>query len=128
MTGIQVDYRDRRPIYEQLVGNVRALVLRGILAPDEQMPSVRALAAELGINPNTIQKAYAELERQGVIYSSPGRGSFVCSEPALMREEELSSRRAAIAEILKEAKTYGLRREDAAELIDAIWRDEDDQN
>ncbi len=128
MTGIQVDYRDRRPIYEQLVANVRALVLRGILTPDEQMPSVRTLAAELGINPNTIQKAYAELERQGVIYSSPGRGSFVCSDPAAIRAEELSARRTAIAEILREAKTYGLRREDAAVLVDEIWRDEDDQN
>lgn len=51
MTGIQVDYRDRRPIYEQLVTNIRSLVLRGMLAPDEQLPSVRALAADLGIIP-----------------------------------------------------------------------------
>ena len=54
MTGIQVDPRDRRPIYEQLISGIRALILRGDLAPDEQMPSVRSLAAELGINPNTI--------------------------------------------------------------------------
>ncbi len=128
MTGIQVDYRDRRPIYEQLISNVRSLVLRGVLAPDEQMPSVRVLAAELGINPNTIQKAYAELERQGVIYSSPGRGSFVCPDPAAMRESELVMRRAAAAEVLREAKEYGLSRDEAEQIIKEIWRDEDDQN
>ena len=64
---ITVDTRDRKPIYEQLTENIRRLVLQGILQPNEQLPSVRALAVELAINPNTIQKAYAELERQGII-------------------------------------------------------------
>ena len=63
---ITVDTRDRKPIYEQLTENIRRLVLQGVLQPHEQLPSVRALAVELAINPNTIQKAYAELERQGI--------------------------------------------------------------
>ena len=65
---IIIDYKDTRPIYEQIVDKFKMLILRGVLQADEQMPSVRNLAMELSINPNTIQKAYAELERQGFIY------------------------------------------------------------
>ena len=61
---IIIDYKDTRPIYEQVVERFKALILKGIMQPDEQLPSVRNLAMELSINPNTIQKAYAELERQ----------------------------------------------------------------
>lgn len=128
MTGIQVDPRDRRPIYEQLIVNIRDLVLRGTLGPDEQMPSVRALAAELAINPNTIQKAYAELERQGVIYSSPGRGSFVCPDPTAMRRAEQAKRLAALWEDLREAHRFGFSRAEVEEILDEIWRDEHDPN
>ena len=64
---ITVDTRDRKPIYEQLTDNIRNLVLQGVLQPNEQLPSVRSLAVDLAINPNTIQKAYAELERQGIL-------------------------------------------------------------
>lgn len=60
---ILIDYRDARPIYEQVVERFRILILRGVIKPDEKMPSVRNLAVDLSINPNTIQRAYAELER-----------------------------------------------------------------
>ena len=80
MNRITVDLRSRTPLFEQIVASVRDLVIRGLLSPDEALPSVRALASELAINPNTIQKAYAELERQGVIYSLSGRGNFVASD------------------------------------------------
>lgn len=76
-TMINIDFRDRRPIYEQLVSSIKDLIMRGIMLRDEQLPSVRALAAELGINPNTIQKAYSELERQGITYTVSGKGCFV---------------------------------------------------
>ena len=128
MTGIQVDLRDRRPIYEQLISGVRALILRGDLAPDEQMPSVRALAADLGINPNTIQKAYAELERQGVIYSTPGRGSFVCADPEAVRRAEAEVRLTALRTALGDARRFGLARAEAEKILDEIWRNEDDPN
>ncbi|MDO4732644.1 MAG: GntR family transcriptional regulator, partial [Bacillota bacterium] len=71
-----IDYKSRVPLYQQIVENVEKLTLRGILLPEQQLPSVRALAMELSINPNTIAKAYAELEARGLIYSLPGRGSF----------------------------------------------------
>lgn len=71
---ILIDYKDRRPLYEQIVEKLSDLMVRGVLAQDSQLPSVRSLATELSINPNTIQRAYAELERQGYIYSVKGRG------------------------------------------------------
>lgn len=74
---IQIDYQDRRPIYEQIVEKIHGLILRGILEPNAQLPSVRKLAVELSINPNTIQKAYNLLELQEVIYSVKGRGNYV---------------------------------------------------
>ena len=74
---IQINYRDTRPFYQQIKDNVRHLVVSGALKKDDKLPSVRELAASLAINPNTIQRAYAELERQGYIYSVKGRGSFV---------------------------------------------------
>ena len=77
---ITVDLRDRKQLYEQLVDNIKNLILIGELSPDEKLPSVRSLARELGINPNTIQKAYTELERQGIILTLPGRGSVVTSK------------------------------------------------
>lgn len=74
---IIIDYKDTRPIYEQVVDKFIDLILKGVLLPDEQMPSVRNLAMDISINPNTIQKAYMELERQGYIYAVKGRGNFV---------------------------------------------------
>ena len=81
---IIIDYKDTRPIYEQIVERFKSLMLKGAMQPDEQMPSVRNLAMELSINPNTIQKAYAELERQGFIYTVKGRGSFVSGDNSLV--------------------------------------------
>lgn len=73
---IGLNYRDSRPIYEQIKDNYKKLILSGGLAPDERLPSVRELAAQLAINPNTIQRAYRELENEGIIYTIPGKGSF----------------------------------------------------
>ena len=78
---ITVDMRDRKPIYEQLIDNIRTLAVQGHLKPDEHLPSVRQLAAELAINPNTIQRAYRELELAGWIATVPGKGCFVCGMP-----------------------------------------------
>ncbi len=88
---IQINYRDSRPIYEQIKDGFRKLILTGVLLPDERMPSVRELATNLAINPNTIQRAYRELEQEGYICSVPGKGSFVSdtSDAAAMRRREL---------------------------------------
>lgn len=74
---ISLDMQSRIPIYEQIANGISRLCLTGVLMSDEKLPSVRSLAIELGINPNTVQKAYQQLERNGLIYSVEGRGSFV---------------------------------------------------
>ena len=73
---LHLDYRDARPIYTQIVDNFRTQIAAGILQPGEKLPSVRELATQLSINPNTIQRAYRELEGRGYIYSVAGKGSF----------------------------------------------------
>lgn len=86
---IFIDYSDKRPIYEQVVERFRALIASGAMEADEKLPSVRSLAVELSINPNTIQRAYAELERDGFIYTVKGRGNFVRKdEELLVRQRE----------------------------------------
>ena len=82
---IKIDLQSRTPIYEQLQEQILRLSLLGVLDQNEQLPSVRALAREIGVNPNTVAKAYQELERQGIIYTVPGRGSFV--SPDVLRLE-----------------------------------------
>lgn len=91
---ISLNYRDSRPIYEQIKDGLRRLILTGAMEADEKLPSVRALAAQLAINPNTIQRAYAELEGEGYTYSVPGKGSFVSdrSGAAKARRKELEQR------------------------------------
>lgn len=85
---IIIDYRDRRPIYEQIVERFQMMILKGILEPDAQMPSVRKLATDLAINPNTIQKAYAILEQDGFIYPVKGKGNFVAGGEKLVRQKQ----------------------------------------
>ncbi|MCI9045803.1 MAG: GntR family transcriptional regulator [Hungatella sp.] len=80
---IILDYRDRRPIYEQIVERFQELMMSSVLEKDAQLPSVRSLAMDLSINPNTIQRAYAELERKGYIYSVKGKGNFVADNRSL---------------------------------------------
>ena len=123
---IVIDYTDRRPLYEQVIERFRDLILKGILERDMPMPSVRSLAVELSINPNTIQRAYAELERTGWIYSVRGKGSFVAQpeEKRTERREEILHRLSALAE---EAARSGLRREDFERVLDlAKWTSSDD--
>ena len=74
---LTLNYRDSRPIYEQIKDGLRRMIVTSAMAQDEKLPSVRALATQLSINPNTIQRAYNELEQEGYIYSVAGKGSFV---------------------------------------------------
>ena len=120
---ILIGYQDRRPLYEQIVEKFKMLIMRGILEPDSQMPSVRSLAAELSINPNTIQRAYAELERQGFIYPVKGRGNFV-SPDLKVKEERRREYLEKLKGLLQEGRDMGLSREEIRARVDEIWRDE----
>jgi len=105
---ISVDYRSRTPLYQQLVDNIEDLAARGFLEPDSQLPSVRALAMELSINPNTIQRAYTELERRGVIYSLAGRGSFVGGSPEALLQAKRQRLLAQLAAQAHEGLELGI--------------------
>lgn len=120
---IAVDLSSRVPIYRQIVERVTELVLLGVWPDGTQLPSVRSLALELGTNPNTIQKAYQELENRGIIRSAAGRGSFVAGREAaqgILRAQAESSLR----EAAQKAVLAGLTREEAARLIDEAWKGE----
>ena len=98
---IHLDYRDSRPIYEQVRDGLRRLMVTGVLASGDKLPSVRALAVDLAINPNTIQRAYAQLEAEGYIVSVSGKGTFVA-----VQQGQNHLRRAEVEE-----KLYPLREE-----------------
>ena len=103
-----IDFRDSRPIYEQLADNIEKIAIKGILEPNSQLPSVRQLAIELSINPNTIQRAYAMLENKGIIYSVKGRGSFISSdfsEAFKLKTEHIEKE---IKALLKSAREIGI--------------------
>ena len=117
---ITLNYRDSRPIYEQIKDGLRKLIVTGAMAPDEKLPSVRALATQLSINPNTIQRAYNELEGEGYIYSVPGKGSFASGsmDADAARRKELLTR---VRELVTELRYLGVTDE---ELL-AILKEED---
>lgn len=88
---IHLDYRDARPIYSQIEGGIREQILAGILRPGDKLPSVRELAATLTINPNTIARAYRDLEQQGWIATVSGKGCFVCDQTPMQDKKPLLS-------------------------------------
>ena len=119
---IVLNFRDGRPIYEQVRDGFRNLILSGVLSADEKLPSVRELAASLAINPNTIQRAYRELEAEGYICSVPGKGSFVLAEGRAIKERR-AELLGELARLAGELKLLGLREE---ELLAALRGEEDE--
>ena len=126
MSEIYIDFRSRKPIYEQLIDNISSLVMRGIMQPDEPIPSVRQLASELGINPNTIHKAYMELERRGIIYSVIGRGSFINTTVNDAVTEKKLELYAKISSLAKEARNIGAPLDDVLTAAKEGWNDGED--
>lgn len=111
---IRLDVADERPLYQQIVDEVRRALVLGTLSPEDPLPSVRALAAELRVNPNTVQQAYRELERAGIIYTRRGQGTFVASPGGGERELLL---RDVADRALKDARRYGIESHELAEAI-----------
>ena len=113
---ITLNYRDSRPIYEQIKDGLRKLIVTGALGTGEKLPSVRALATQLSINPNTIQRAYNELEGEGYIYSVPGKGSFAAGNTGAdeARRKELTEK---LRELAAELKYLGVTGEELAALV-----------
>lgn len=119
---IILDYKDRRPIYEQVVERFKELIMLSVLKAEEQLPSVRNLAMELSINPNTIQRAYAELERLGIVYCIKGKGNFVAESSMLfeLKREELDQ---FIKDLIKKADELNMEQEELINGIKACYRE-----
>lgn len=129
----ELDIRSRKPIYEQLVERLKELIITEVLKTDEQLPSVRTLAQQLTINPNTIQKAYRELEIQGYIYSIKGKGSFVSPANDSQNTEKLLKVKSDLMKLLSEAMYLGITVEELISTIQEIHASigggmENDQN
>lgn len=118
---IVIDYKDKRPLYEQIYAKFRNLILLNVLEKDVQLPSVRNLAMELSINPNTIQKAYAMLEQNGFIYSVKGVGNFVRGDIELedYKLKDLSKKAEEIAAL---AGKYEIEEKRVLELVSQAFR------
>lgn len=123
---LSINYKDPRPIYEQIRDALRQLILSGAIGPGEKLPSVRELAASLAINPNTIQRAYRELEHLGLIYTQPGRGAFASQDntAAQRRQEELLEQ---LGGIVRELKALSTSETEIANRIKRIYGGEETQ-
>ena len=121
---IAIDVQSRKPIYEQIVERFETLIVSGVLAPDSQLPSVRALAMELSINPNTIQKAYAELDRRELTYVIPGRGNFVSAQAKEKIRQMKLSQMGAFAMSVRELAMAGIRKEEVIQCVEEAYRKE----
>ena len=121
---ITLNYRDARAIYEQVRDGLRTLIVTGAVADGEKLPSVRALASQLAINPNTIQRAYNELEAEGYIYSVPGKGSFaaVMDDAVAARKNELLEQ---VGELLRELRSLGATAEELVAFTRAVTSKEE---
>ena len=119
---ILLDPRDHRPIYEQIIEKMSELLAMGALPQDEPLPSVRALASELSINPNTVRRAYVELERRGFIYSIKGKGNFAADREhiRLARPEDVG---AELDAALRKAAAHGMREDEVLDRVRAVFSD-----
>jgi GntR family transcriptional regulator len=120
-----IDYKSRLPFYEQLVENIKSMVLSGLLKGDDPLPSVRQLSGELGINPNTVQKAYTNLEQMGVLYTVPGKGNFIRSDTEALRQDQTQALFNQIMELMIRLKALGVSQEQLLSRISEIFGEEE---
>ena len=117
----QIDKFGRTPIYEQVIQQVERLIASGALKPDDQLPSVRALSQELSVNPNTLQKAYSELERCGVSYSVPGNGRFVSKDAKRIIEGRMDSLLAEVERLCVRLCQASIPKERVLAAVDHVY-------
>lgn len=119
---IQIDVRSRVPIYEQIINSVKHLSLNGTLDADEKLPSVRELSQQMTINPNTVQKAYQELERQGIIYVKRGQGSFINPNiKAKNKEENMEKIKDLLKQVVIECMYMDISKDDLVGMVGDIY-------
>lgn len=120
---IILDYQDRRPIYEQITEKFRTLIYQGALPAGSRLPSVRQLAMELSINPNTIQRAYMTLEQEGLIYPVNGKGNFV-AETQQIQEKSKEDFRKEFLELVRRGINTGMTEEELMTLVQKGYEEE----
>ena len=120
---IVLDYQDRRPLYEQVTEKFRTLIYQGVLPADSRIPSVRQLAMELSINPNTIQRAYMMLEQEGLIYPVKGKGNFV-ADTQKIQEESKENFRQEFLELVRKGNHTGFEEEKLIALVQRGYKEE----
>lgn len=125
----QLDLRSRRSIYEQVVDNIKELIIAGVLPVEERLPSVRDLSKTLTVNPNTVQKAYRELEYQGFVYTVQGLGTFVSArEDVKMDERRLGEIKDGFRVLLRELGYLGMTKEQIARVFDDLLSERSEYN
>jgi len=118
----RIDNQSRQAVYEQIVHQVEQYVLAGVLTSGEKMPSVRRLSIELNVNPNTVQRAYTELERNDVIVTAPGRGAFVSEGgPTLLRERRTEMLLSSLKTVVSGLRQSGVEQNEIKALVDAAY-------
>lgn len=121
---LHLDYGDHRPLYEQIKEKLKELIIGGILQEHDKIPSVRELAANLAINPNTIQKAYKDLENEGYIYSQKAKGSFVSPRENATDTIDIYAIEEALVSSAKELKFLGKSKEDIISIIEKVYKED----
>ena len=119
----QIDAFSRVPVYEQIIAQLESFVLNDIFESHTQLPSVRGLSVQLSINPNTIQKAYSELDRKGIIYSVPGKGCFISAEAKDILKNISRSKLDSFDSLVHELKVAGVNKEEIIEHVDNIYKE-----
>lgn len=117
---ITIDLKNPQPIYEQVRDGLKNLIIRGILEADEKIPSVREMAQNLAINPNTIQKAYRDLESQGFVYQVPGKGTFVAARTSGSNPAKIEQLRQEVLERVRELIYLGISKDEIRQAIDDL--------
>lgn len=118
----QLDLLSRIPVYEQIINQLESFVLSDLMKPHTQLPSVRKLSVELSINPNTIQKAYSELDCRGIIYSVPGRGCFVSEDAKHILSELSRTKLKTLSNLLLELKLAGVEKTEIINLVNDVYK------
>jgi len=118
---MKINFHSRQPIYEQLVEKIKQSIIENILNPDDKLPSVRELASQLTVTPNTVQKAYRELEHKGYIYSLPGKGSFVKYRNPTRDSEKINSIKVQVIRLVKEGIFYGMTQEECVSVLEDLY-------
>ena len=118
-----IDVQSKQPIFEQLSEQILKFISIGVLQPNDKLPSVRSLASELGVNPNTVSKTYQELEKRGYVYSEKGKGCFVSNNEAekMIEQDKLND----LSTLLTELKMHHIDKRSVQEVVDSIYREDE---